>query len=244
MKKRFLAFSLTVVLSLALPVACSDAGESGKEAGEQIGEDEEKEEVKEEEKQQDEGEKEEEQKEKEEKEEKQEDEEQAEEEVPDSPAQEEAIPYSIDVNWTYLTSSVDGGQQDEDPEVTVSVTAGTSAVDASSLRRETTGDETLYYYLVNGKEEAAYSVTHPTTGSYHIELLRDDLSYNVDWWPGPFYMENDCHAEVYHDGKLVDEAGFEERRVRSYTGAWGFGICSVTNGDYGAYDASWLDSAW
>lgn len=147
--------------------------------------------------------------------------------------------YTIDITWTYF----DGdpyGIYDDDPTIDgdkndtfVNISDGNSSV-AFSDRIDSDGNTDTYYSLINGIEEKVYSITTNENG-YTVQIFRNDITYNISWETLINDIETDCYAII------TDSTGYQEIRyrddylTRSYTGAWYFPICSISNGVLGDY---------
>ena len=148
--------------------------------------------------------------------------------------------YTINITWTYFEVYNEEFYSDSDidpytNDAWVDVSEGASSIDFSSTRSESQDTTITYYALVNGREEKLYSYTTYENG-YIIQLFRNDLTYNIGWGT----LVNDVDYDTY--AIVTDSAGNQEYIYndenhfnRSYTGAWYFAICSVTNGVLGDY---------
>lgn len=137
--------------------------------------------------------------------------------------------FSILVGWTYLEADP------TDNDLYVDVSDGSSSIDISSIRNETDEDSiTTYYALVNGNEEKIYTLLSSDTG-YCVEIFRDDLTFNISWGTLTNTVETDCIANITDSNGNMEMRKRDDYLTRSYTGAWYFPICSITNGELGDY---------
>lgn len=137
--------------------------------------------------------------------------------------------FSILVGWTYLEADP------TDNDLYVDVSDGSSSIDISSIRNETDEDSiTTYYALVNGSEEKIYTLLSSDTG-YCVEIFRDDLTFNISWGTLTNSVETDCVANITDSNGNMEMRKRDDYLTRSYTGAWYFPICSITNGELGDY---------
>ncbi len=147
-----------------------------------------------------------------------------------------SVPYTLDVVWNELDTNADSYEEN----LVIEVSDGTSTVDYSSQRVEEADGKYNCYYKLNGVEELVYSKENVGRG-WRAEFYRDDVKYNFSWETSMNDVDTDCSAIIYKNGEMIDKASRDERMFRSYTGAWFFGIGSINNGEYGEYDASWIE---
>ncbi|WP_026507862.1 hypothetical protein [Butyrivibrio sp. MC2013] len=139
--------------------------------------------------------------------------------------------YCVRVNWSYFES--DEGEND----VYVELADGASTIDLSSVRKESQEITDTYYAKVNGQEEKIYSYCLSEDG-YHLELFRDDINYSISWQTLSNMIETDCKAVITDAQGNTEVRDRNDYLIRSYTGAWYFGICTITNGRLGDYVAA------
>ncbi len=64
---------------------------------------------------------------------------------------------------------------------------------------------------------------------------RDDLTFNISWGTLTNSVETDCVANITDSNGNMEMRKRDDYLTRSYTGAWYFPICSITNGELGDY---------
>lgn len=143
---------------------------------------------------------------------------------PDAPC------YTIDVNWTYFES--------DEPryDLCIDLESGTSEIDPASVRVVQESYE-VGYCKVNGTEVPVFTREVLEDG-FFVEILRDDIKYSITFQTFSNLVDTDCKAVITGSDGSVETIKREDALYRSYTGAWYFGIGTITNGQFGEYEIS------
>lgn len=161
-----------------------------------------------------------------------------------SVCEEEKPLYIVSADWSYIVDEYDNPKEKSDYGLYVMISDENGEISYERMEYIYDADDCEAYALIDGSKELIYKRSYDSSKKHEeLAIYRNDLIYNISWECGPTNeYDTDLSVSVYEqdifNGKKCDSI---EDYYRSYSGMWFIGICSISEGNYCRYDASWLE---